>query len=106
MDLFMDVLNKGAAWRVEGERVVIATVIETWGSSPCPCGSRMAITQSGRIVGSVSGGCIEAAVVHSAEKLFADGKPAVLDFGVTDENAWEVGLACGGKVKIFVEELT
>lgn len=106
MGIFMDVLSMGAAWRMEGEQVVIATVIETWGSSPCPCGSRMAITHLGRIVGSVSGGCIEAAVIHSAEKVFADGIPAVLSFGVTNERAWEVGLACGGEMKIFVEELT
>ncbi|HET9148343.1 MAG TPA: XdhC family protein, partial [Acetobacteraceae bacterium] len=88
-----------------GEEVAIATVTETWGSSPRPAGSRMAVTRSGRMAGSVSGGCIEGAVAEAALESLATGRPRLLDFGVTDERAWEVGLACGGKVKVFVEPL-
>lgn len=106
MSANMDILNMAAVWYAEGEEVVIATVTETWGSSPYPCGSRMVIARSGRVAGSVSGGCVEAAVIHSAEQVFVDSIPALLSFGVTDEKAWEVGLACGGKIKIFVEKLT
>jgi xanthine dehydrogenase accessory factor len=98
-----DVLTIAAEWQKAGERVAVATVTETWGSSPRPAGSRMAITQSGRIAGSVSGGCIEGAVANAALDVMKTGRPKLLDFGVTNEMAWEVGLACGGKVKVFVE---
>ncbi len=100
-----DVLDIAALWNKEGEAVAIATVTETWGSSPRPAGSRMAVTKSGKMAGSVSGGCIEGAVAEAAMDTLATGKPQLLDFGVTDERAWEVGLACGGKVKVFVERL-
>jgi xanthine dehydrogenase accessory factor len=105
MDNAEDVLSIAAAWEREGETVAIATVTETWGSSPRPAGSRMAVTASGRIAGSVSGGCIEGAVAQAAQDVMASGTPKLLDFGVTNEMAWEVGLACGGKVKVFVESL-
>jgi xanthine/CO dehydrogenase XdhC/CoxF family maturation factor len=105
MDNAEDVLAIAAAWEREGEQVAIATVTETWGSSPRPAGSRMAVTASGRIAGSVSGGCIEGAVAQAAQDVLATGTPKLLDFGVTNEMAWEVGLACGGKVKVFVEAL-
>ena len=100
-----DVLQTAAAWLDEGEQVAIATVTETWGSSPRPAGSQMAVTRSGRMAGSVSGGCIEGAVAEAARKTMESGDPQLLDFGVTDERAWEVGLACGGKLKVFVEAL-
>ncbi len=100
-----DVLTIAAEWNREGERVALATVTETWGSSPRPAGSRMAITASGRIAGSVSGGCIEGAVADAALDVMKTGQPKLLDFGVTNEMAWEVGLACGGKVKVFVEPI-
>ena len=100
-----DVLSIAAAWAAAGERVALATVTETWGSSPRPPGSQMAVTVSGRMAGSVSGGCIEGAVADAAQRTIADGQPQLLDFGVTDERAWEVGLACGGKLKVFVEAL-
>ena len=96
MDNAEDVLSIAAAWEREGETVAIATVTETWGSSPRPAGSRMAVTASGRIAGSVSGGCIEGAVAQAAQDVMASGTPKLLDFGVTNEMAWEVGLACGG----------
>ena len=100
-----DVLSQAAEWRAAGEDVAIATVTETWGSSPRPAGSQMAVTTSGRMAGSVSGGCIEGAVADAAMETIKSGAPQLLDFGVTNEMAWEVGLACGGKVKVFVESL-
>lgn len=101
-----DILAIAAEWKAEGEAVAIATVVETWGSSPRPAGSRLAVTASGRLMGSVSGGCIEGAVADAAKQAMASGRPQLLDFGVSDERAWEVGLSCGGKVKVFVEPLT
>ncbi|MBP0462942.1 XdhC family protein [Roseomonas sp. PWR1] len=101
-----DILAIAARWKAEGEQVAIATVVETWGSSPRPAGSRLAVTASGRLMGSVSGGCIEGAVADAAKKAMSSGEPALLDFGISDERAWEVGLSCGGKMKVFVEPLT
>jgi xanthine/CO dehydrogenase XdhC/CoxF family maturation factor len=101
-----DVLSQAAEWQAAGEQVAIATVTETWGSSPRPAGSQMAVTTSGKMAGSVSGGCIEGAVADAALKTITTGVPQLLDFGVTNERAWEVGLACGGKVKVFVEKLS
>jgi xanthine/CO dehydrogenase XdhC/CoxF family maturation factor len=98
-----DVLEQAAAWRAAGKKVAIATVVETWGSSPRPSGSRLVVDGSGAFVGSVSGGCIEGAVVTEALAAMEDGKPRLLSFGVTNEMAWEVGLACGGQVRVFVE---
>jgi xanthine dehydrogenase accessory factor len=100
-----DILSTAAQWRANGEEVALATVTETWGSSPRPAGSQMAVTKSGKMAGSVSGGCIEGAVADAAMKTIASGTPQLLDFGVSHERAWEVGLACGGKVKVFVERL-
>ena len=100
-----DILSLATAWREAGEQVAIATVTQTWGSSPRPAGSQLAVTVSGKIAGSVSGGCIEGAVAEAAMKTIANGVPQLLDFGITDERAWEVGLACGGKLKVFVEKL-
>jgi len=100
-----DVLTLAARWREQGERVAVATVVETWGSSPRPAGSQMAVSEGGRIAGSVSGGCIEGAVADAARAVMASGTPQLLSFGVTNERAWEVGLACGGRVSVFVERL-
>ena len=100
-----DVLEVAAAWHAAGERVALATVTETWGSSPRPPGSRLAVTLSGRMEGSVSGGCIEGAVAEAARTTIATGVPQMLDFGISDETAWDVGLACGGKLKVFLERL-
>jgi xanthine dehydrogenase accessory factor len=101
----VDVLSVAAGWRAAGEQVAIATVTETWGSSPRPAGSQLAVTVSGKMEGSVSGGCIEGAVAEAAMQTIKSGVPQVLEFGVTHERAWEVGLACGGRVKVFVEKL-
>ncbi len=92
-------------WHDAGQGVALATVVQTWGSSPRPEGSHLAVNSKGEFVGSVSGGCIEGAVVSEALAAIADGKPRTLEFGVSDEQAWEVGLACGGRVKVFVERL-
>ncbi len=100
-----DILATASTWRDAGEAVAIATVVETWGSSPRPAGSRFAVSSSGRMAGSVSGGCIEGAVAEAAAATMRDGAPQLLDFGISDETAWEVGLACGGKLKVFVERL-
>jgi len=100
-----DILETARTWKAEGERVALATVVETWGSSPRPAGSRLAVTATGRLAGSVSGGCIEGAVADVAKQVMESGTPQLLDFGITDERAWEVGLACGGKLKVFVEPL-
>lgn len=90
-------------WKAGGQGVALATVVQTWGSSPRPEGSHLAVNERGEFVGSVSGGCIEGAVVTEAVAAIADGKPRTLEFGVSDEQAWEVGLACGGRVRVFVE---
>ena len=100
-----DILGTATAWKGEGRGVALATVTLTWGSSPRPVGSQLGVDDSGAMVGSVSGGCIEGAVVQEALAAIKDGKPRLLDFGVTDEQAWDVGLACGGKVQVFVEKV-
>lgn len=100
-----DVLEQARRWREEGRGVALATVVQTWGSSPRPAGSLLAVNDQSAFVGSVSGGCIEGAVVHEALQAIGDGKPRSLEFGVTNEMAWEVGLACGGRIRIFVERV-
>ena len=100
-----DVLVQAAIWKADGDDVALATVVSTWGSSPRPVGSQLAIRGDGAFVGSVSGGCIEGAVVNEAVDVIRNNTIRNLDFGVTDEMAWEVGLACGGEIKIFVEKL-
>ena len=100
-----DVLATAAAWRKQGKGVALATVTATWGSSPRQAGSQLVIDDKGAMLGSVSGGCVEGAVVKEAQEVIADGKPRRLDFGVTNEQAWEVGLACGGKLQVYVERV-
>ncbi len=100
-----DLLALADGWKSEGRDVAIATVVETWGSAPRPAGSRLAIDADGNFEGSVSGGCVEGAVVTEAAEVIGSGVPKLLEFGVADETAWEVGLACGGKIKVFVERL-
>ena len=100
-----EILDRAAGWIDEGKGVALATVVTTWGSSPRPVGSQLAVNDSGAFVGSVSGGCIEGAVVQEALDVIRDGQHRLLDFGVTHEQAWEVGLACGGKVQVYVERI-
>ena len=100
-----DILRRAAAWREAGRQVALATVIATWGSSPRPVGSQLVVDGEGRFEGSVSGGCIEGAVIQAAKGAMESGAPALLEFGVSDEQAWEVGLACGGTVRVYVEKV-
>ena len=104
-DTLRDPLVVAEDWKKEGREIALATVIETWGSAPRPVGSQLAVDGEGKFIGSVSGGCIEGAVVTEALDAIADGKPRMLDFGVSDAQAWEVGLACGGKIQVYVERL-
>ena len=97
------VLEQAAGWLGEGRRVALATVTRTWGSAPRRAGSHMAVAEGGDFTGSVSGGCVESAVIHAAMEVMESGDPQRLKFGVTNEMAWEVGLACGGEVEIYVE---
>ncbi len=99
------VLEQAAEWQAAGKGVALATVVSTWGSSPRPVGSQVAIDEAGNFVGSVSGGCIEGAVVHEAREIIREGGTRLLHYGVSDEMAWEVGLACGGEINVFVERL-
>lgn len=101
-----NVLAQAAAWTDAGHKVALATVIETWGSAPRPVGSQLAIREDATFVGSVSGGCIEGDVVTRALDAIQSEAPEVLEYGVADAMAWEVGLACGGKIKIYLEPLT
>jgi xanthine/CO dehydrogenase XdhC/CoxF family maturation factor len=101
-----NVLAQAAAWADEGRKVAIATVIETWGSAPRSVGSQLAICDDTTFVGSVSGGCIEGDVVTRALDAINTGASEILEYGVADAMAWEVGLACGGKIKIYLEPLT
>jgi xanthine/CO dehydrogenase XdhC/CoxF family maturation factor len=98
-----DVLDAASAWLNAGHKVALGTVVRTWGSSPRPAGSQIVVRDDGAFSGSVSGGCIEGAVIEEAIAAMRDGKVRNLSFGVTDELAWSVGLACGGKVEVFVE---
>lgn len=98
-------LETAAAWMAEGRRIALATVVETWGSSPRQAGSQLAVREDGLFEGSVSGGCVEGAVVEQALAAIEDGEPRLLDFAVADETAWSVGLACGGRVRIYVERV-
>jgi xanthine dehydrogenase accessory factor len=100
-----DILNQVDAWRAAGERVALATVVATWGSSPQPMGSQMAVTATGRIIGSVSGGCVESAVTAAALETLQTRRPQLLNYGISSERAWEVGLACGGQLQVFLEEV-
>src|SRR5262249_59655379 len=88
-------------WREAGDPVAIATVVETWGSSPRPLGSKMLVGGSGRMAGSVSNGCIEGAVFEEAQEVIASGRPRLVEYGVADDVAFEVGLACGGYIQGF-----
>jgi xanthine dehydrogenase accessory factor len=97
------VIRQALAWQAAGHKVALATVARTWGSSPRPAGSKLAVNDAAEFVGSVSGGCIEGAVIQEALEIMATGASRVLEFGVSDETAWEVGLACGGRVEVFVE---
>lgn len=98
-----DILREAEAWRRAGRGVAVATVVETWGSAPRPVGSHLIIDDAANFLGSVSGGCVEGAVITEAMDVIADGRPRMLEFGIADETAWQVGLTCGGRIRIYVE---
>ena len=100
-----EVLAAAELWRREGRGVAVATVVETWGSAPRPVGSHLAIDAEGHFLGSVSGGCVEGAVVEEALDVIDTGAPKMLEFGVADETAWRVGLSCGGRIRVYVERV-
>ena len=100
-----DILVAAQDWREAGRSVAVATVVETWGSAPRPVGANLVIDQDGNFLGSVSGGCVEGAVVTEALDVIDSGKPKMLEFGVADETAWKVGLSCGGKIRVLVEKV-
>jgi len=92
-------------WRERGDHVALATVVRVEGSAPRPVGARMAVSSSGEMAGSVSGGCVETDVFTAAQEVLGNGEPKLLRYGITDEMAWDVGLACGGTIEVFVEPL-
>jgi xanthine/CO dehydrogenase XdhC/CoxF family maturation factor len=98
-------LAQALAWRESGQRAAIATVVSTWGSAPRPAGSQLVCNEAGQFAGSVSGGCVEVAVIEAAAQVMRDGRTQLLEFGVSDELAFSVGLACGGRIRVFVEAL-
>ena len=100
-----EVLETALAWLEAGRQVALATVVETGGSSPRPVGSNLVVAEDGAFEGSVSGGCVESAVVSAAQDVITSGESIVMDFGYTDAEAWDVGLACGGSIQVFVERL-
>jgi xanthine/CO dehydrogenase XdhC/CoxF family maturation factor len=101
----MDVLNTAHSWIEQGRKVAIATVIETWGSAPQPVGSQLVVDSDGNFEGAVSGGCVEGDVISAAQDMITAGGHKVLSYGVADETAWKVGLACGGKIRVLVESV-
>lgn len=102
----LDPLLTAQQWREAGREVAIATVVETWGSAPRQAGSHLVIDADGNFEGSVSGGCVEGAVITEALDVIGSGDPRMLEFGVADETAWQVGLSCGGRIRVYVERLT
>ena len=100
-----DILQTAEAWSKQGRGLALATVVETWGSAPRPVGSHLVIDSQGNFEGSVSGGCVEGAVIGEAIDVISSGKAKMLEFGVADETAWRVGLSCGGKIKVYVEKV-
>ena len=106
MNEVRDALNIAESWLKAGRSIALATVIETSGSAPRPVGSQLVIDSDGNFEGSVSGGCVEGAVVFDAVEAIETQEAKVLEFGVADETAWEVGLSCGGRIRIYVEPVT
>lgn len=100
-----DILSEVDRWINDGDSIALATVVNTWGSAPRGVGAKMAVTPKGEITGSVSGGCVEGAVYEEGIDVIRTGIPKLLHFGVADEDAWNVGLACGGTIDVFVQTL-
>lgn len=101
----LDPLMVAERWMDGGRAVAVATVVETWGSAPRPVGSHLVIDGEGNFHGSVSGGCVEGAVITEALDVIGSGEARMLEFGVADETAWRVGLSCGGRIRVYLERL-
>jgi xanthine dehydrogenase accessory factor len=99
-----EIVDQLEAWREQGDRIAIATVVDTRRSAPRPPGAKMAVNQRGEVAGAVSGGCVEGAVAEAAQRVIAGDGPTLLHFGIADSEAWDVGLPCGGEIDVFVEE--
>ena len=104
--IMKDVFPAIEQWRARGERVALATVVKTLGSAPRGVGAKMAVSAEGSMAGSVSGGCVETALFEEAQEVLRTGQPKLIRYGITDEMAWDVGLACGGTIEVFVEPVT
>ena len=101
-----EILDQAARWRSDGQGVALATVVKTWGSSPRQPGAKLVVNESGEFVGSVSGGCVEADVAERAQAILTGAAPpTVVSYGIADDEAWSVGLPCGGEIDVFVEPL-
>lgn len=100
-----EILRRAADWQDQGRSVALATVVSTWGSSPRPVGSLLVVNDRHEFAGSVSGGCIESAVIDTALEVMRIGQIRLLAFGVSNERAWEVGLTCGGRIEVYIERL-
>ena len=100
-----EILPEVERWRQEGEKIVVATVVATRRSAPRPIGASLAISASGKMCGSVSGGCVESDVFESAQEVFETGEPKLLSYGIDDDVAWSVGLPCGGEIDVFLERV-
>lgn len=100
-----EILPEIDRWREEGENVVVATVVGTRRSAPRPVGASLAISESGKMCGSVSGGCVESDVYENAQEVFASGEPKLVSYGISDDLAWSVGLPCGGEIDVFLERV-
>ena len=100
-----EILPEVEQWRKDGEKIVVATVVATRRSAPRPIGASLAISESGKMCGSVSGGCVESDVFESAQEVFESGEPKMLSYGIDDDVAWSVGLPCGGEIDVFVERI-
>ena len=98
-----EILPEVESWREAGEKVVVATVVATRRSAPRPVGTSLAVSESGKMCGSVSGGCVETDVYENAMEVMLTGEPKLLSYGITDDLAWSVGLPCGGEIDVFVE---
>jgi xanthine/CO dehydrogenase XdhC/CoxF family maturation factor len=103
MGFVKEIVTEIEAWKQNGERVVVATVVATRLSAPRPIGASLGISESGKICGSVSGGCVESDVFENAQAVFRTGEPKLLSYGISDDEAWSVGLPCGGEIDVFVE---
>jgi len=100
-----DLISTIDAWRARGDSVALATVVKTGGSTPRPLGAKMAVNSRGEFAGSVSGGCVEGAVIEESLRVLKTGAPKLVAYGIADETAWDVGLSCGGMIEVFVERI-